>query len=81
MEIPKYITEMDHNEFLECLDDFGDGYYWIHEAAKRIRKFKEVVKKQNEEILRRLNHCTCASVDSDTIRIIRINPNCPVHGS
>lgn len=44
MKIPNYIEEMDDKEFLEALDDFGDGHHYIHEAAKRIRRLKEIVR-------------------------------------
>ncbi len=37
MKIPNYIKEMDMQEFLGLLDDYGDGHYLIHEVAERIR--------------------------------------------
>lgn len=43
MNIPKYITEMSLDELLEELDGYGDGWYYIHEAAKRIRKLRTQV--------------------------------------
>ena len=39
-----YLTDMEMDEFLEQLDDFRNGYYYIHEAAKRIRQLQEEVR-------------------------------------
>ena len=41
MKIPEYISEMSMDEFLEALDDFGDGHHYIHEAARRIKKLQK----------------------------------------
>ena len=46
MNIPKYIEEMGCHEFLEHLDDFGDGHHWAHEAAKRIRSLNDAYRSQ-----------------------------------
>ena len=40
MSIPEFITKMSDEEFLESLDDSGEGWHYMHEAAKRIRRLK-----------------------------------------
>ena len=41
MKTPTHITEMSDDYFLEQLDDYGDGWSYIHEAARRIRLLHE----------------------------------------
>lgn len=48
MEIPKYITEMSDKEFLKSLDDYGNYWVYIHEAAKRIRRLKQDLAQQQD---------------------------------
>ena len=43
LEWKKKLSELPHEEFLEGLDDWGDGWYYIHEAARRIRELLKIV--------------------------------------
>ena len=43
MKIPQYVCDMPLDEFLESLDDYGDGHYYSHEAAKRLRDLREAL--------------------------------------
>ena len=49
MKIPQYIAEMSDEEFLESLDDYGVGWVYIHEAAKRIRDLKSRLEGEEED--------------------------------
>ena len=49
IKIPQYLSKMSNQEFLEALDDFGDGWVYIHEAAKRIREFIKTTPKLQQE--------------------------------
>ncbi len=44
--IPKYIQDMDDDEFLACLGDYGDAHHFIHEAARRIRIYRALRERQ-----------------------------------
>lgn len=62
MKIPEYIKGMDDKEFLEALDNYDErkGYYYIHEAARRIRQLKGIVRHPTSQCSRPGNaRCIC----------------------